>query len=197
MKNNIRKTLLLIIGILITIGIFFIVQIYAKYISSASGDTIMTIAKWNIIVNELSIKNNTDISNSIIPVFPGNENISKDIIAPTAEGYFDLEFNFKEVDVSFKYKITTSVDENSAVKDLVTTGYSIDDGEKIFFDEYNQEISETIQLNSGIESRKIRVYILWNDDELTQTMTNADDTIATTNDIPAVLKVNVSFNQII
>ena len=171
------------------------VQIYAKYLSSASGDTTMTIAKWNILVNNLSIKNNTDISNSIVPVFPGNSNIAKDIIAPTAEGYFDLEMDFKDADVSFEYEITTSVDENSIVKDLVATGYSIDDGEKIEFENFNEPIKEQINLDSGIETRKIRIYILWNDDEQSQTMTNEDDTIATTTNNPAIMKVNISFKQ--
>ena len=195
MKNS-KKVIFLIIGILVALAIICIVQIYAKYLSSASGDTIMAIAKWNILVNKLSIKNNTDISNSIVPVFSGNDNIAKDIIAPTAERYFDLEFGCKDADVSFEYEITTSVDENSTVKDLVTTGYSVDDGEKIEFDNFNESIKEKIELDSGIETRKIRIYILWNDDEQSQTMTNADDTVATTRDKPAIMKVNISFKQI-
>lgn len=194
MKNS-KKVLFLIICILIISAIVMIIQIYAKYLSSASGDTTMQVARWNILVNNLSIKNNTDISNSIVPVFSGNENIEKDIIAPTAEGYFDLEFDFRDADVSFEYEITTSVDENSIVKDLVTTGYSVDDGEKIEFDEYNEPIKETIDLNSGIETRKIRIYILWNDDEQTQIMGNEEDTLATISNNPAILKVNISFKQ--
>lgn len=196
MKNS-KKIIFLIIGILIVLAIFIVVQTYAKYLTSASGDTTMTIARWNILVNNLSIKNNTDISNSIVPVFEKNENIAEDIIAPTSEGYFDLELNFKDADVSFEYEITTSVDENSLVKDLVTTGYSIDDGEKVEFTNLNEPIKDTIELGSGIETRKIRIYILWNDDEETQQMTNADDTAAAVDGTPALLKVNVSFKQII
>ena len=194
MRNS-KKIIYLIIGILIALAVLCMVQIYAKYLSSASGDTTMTIAKWNILVNKLSIKNNTDISNSIVPVFPGNSNVAKDIIAPTAEGYFDLEFDFKDADVSFEYEITTSVDDNSIVKDLVVTGYSIDDGEKIEFENFNEPIKEQINLDSGIETRKIRIYILWNDDEQSQTMTNEDDTIATAANNPAIMKVNISFKQ--
>ena len=196
MKNS-KKIIFLIIGILIVLAIFIVVQTYAKYLTSASGDTTMTIARWNILVNNLSIKNNTDISNAIVPVFEKNENIAEDIIAPTSEGYFDLELNFKDADVSFEYEITTSVDENSLVKDLVTTGYSIDDGEKVEFTNLNEPIKDTIELGSGIETRKIRIYILWNDDEETQQMTNADDTAAAVDGTPALLKVNVSFKQII
>ena len=195
MKNH-KKFLLLLIGICICFLMFFIVQIYAKYLTSAEGSTALTIANWNISVNDLSIKNNTDISNSIVPVFPGTEHISSNIIAPTVEGYFDLNMDFSNADVSFNYEITTSADENSSVKDLVATGYSIDDGEKINFENYNDPISEIIELSSNIENRKIRIYIMWNDSEDTQTMTNSDDTTSTTSENSPLLNVNISFTQI-
>ena len=193
--KNYKKFILLIILILILTLIFVLIQIFAKYLTSASGDATMTVARWNILVNDLSIKENTDISNTLAPVFPGNGNIADGIIAPTAEGYFDLNFDFSDADVSFKYEITTTVDENSSVKDLVTTGYSIDDGEKIVFDELNSPITDTILLTDEIDTQKIRVYVKWNDDE-TATMDNKADTIATTSDTPALLHVNISFTQI-
>ena len=195
MKNH-KKLLLLIFGILICISLFFIVQIYAKYLTSASGNTSLKIARWNIIVNNLSIKDNSDISTSIVPTFVENSNISSDIIAPTSEGYFDLDFDFSDADVSFKYEINTSVAENSSVKDLVTTGYSIDNGEKISFSNFNEPISETISLDSKITARKIRIYVLWNDDETTSSMTNEEDTLSTSSDIPALLHVDISFTQL-
>ena len=193
--KNYKKFILLIILILILTLILVLIQIFAKYLTSASGDATMTVARWNILVNDLSIKENTDISNTLAPVFPGNENIADGIIAPTAEGYFDLNFDFSDADVSFKYEITTTVDENSSVKDLVTTGYSIDDGEKIVFDELNSPITDTILLTDEIDTQKIRVYVKWNDDE-TATMDNEADTIATTSDTPALLHVSISFTQI-
>lgn len=190
-----KKFILLIILILVLTSVFFLIQIFAKYLTSASGDTTMNVARWNILVNNISIKNNTDISNTLTPVFPGNENIASNIIAPTAEGYFDLNFDFSDADVSFEYEITTTVDENSSVKDLVTTGYSVDDGEKITFDEINSPIQDTILLTDNIETQKIRVYVKWNDDE-NATMDNAADTLATTSGNPATLNVNISFTQI-
>ena len=195
MKNH-KKILLLLIGICICFLLFSMVQIYAKYLTSAEGSTTLTIANWNILVNNLSIKNNTDISNSIVPVFPGNEHIESGIIAPTVEGYFDLNLDFSNADVSFKYEISVSSDENSSVKDLVATGYSLDDGEKITFENYNEPISEIIELSSNLDTRKIRVYIMWNDDEDSQTMTNDDDTTSTSSENPPLLNVNVSFTQV-
>ena len=195
MKNR-KKFLLLLIGICICSLLFFIVQIYAKYVTSTEGSTELTIANWNILVNELSIKNNTDISNTIVPVFPGNDHIASNIIAPTAEGYFDLNFDFSNADVSFQYEITTLAAENSSVKDLVATGYSIDDGEIINFENYNDPITEIIALSSNIETRKVRIYIKWDDSEASQTMTNSDDTISTTSENPPLFNVNISFTQI-
>lgn len=195
MKNH-KKILLLLIGICICFLLFSMVQIYAKYLTSAEGSTTLTIANWNILVNNLSIKNNTDISNSIVPVFPGNEHIESGIIAPTVEGYFDLNLDFSNADVSFKYEISVTPDENSSVKDLVATGYSLDDGEKITFENYNEPISEIIELSSNLDTRKIRVYIMWNDDEDSQTMTNDDDTTSTSSENPPLLNVNVSFTQV-
>ena len=196
MKNR-KKLLFLLIGILICILLFFIVQIYAKYLTSSSGNTNIGIAKWDIVVNDLSIKNNTDISNKITPVFPGNDNIASNIIAPTAEGYFDLNFDFSNADVSFTYEITTSVAENSSVTYLVATGYSVDDGEKVTFANYNDPITDTITLDSNIKTRKIRIFVMWNDDADTTQMTNEDDTLSTKSTDPALFNVNISFTQIV
>ena len=60
MKNQ-KKLLLLLISFLICILVFFVIQIYAKYITTATGDASIKIANWNISINNLSIKNNTDI----------------------------------------------------------------------------------------------------------------------------------------
>lgn len=73
--NNKKKFLLLLIGLCISILSIILVQIYAKYLTTADGNTSINIASWNILVNDLSIKKNTDISNSIVPVFPGTEHI--------------------------------------------------------------------------------------------------------------------------
>lgn len=195
MKNS-KKLYILVVMLLIAVSIFTFIQIYAKYLTSAEGNTNLTIARWNILVNNQSIKDNSDISNSIVPVFPGNDNIAKDIIAPTAEGYFDLDFDFSTADVSFKYEINTSVSEESSVKDLVATGYSVDDGPIIEFTDYTDTtISDTILLSSNIKNRHIRVYILWNDDPDSSEMTNEDDTLSTSADNPPILNVSINFTQ--
>ena len=199
-KLNKKFTILIIGLILLTILLGFAL-IYAKYISSAYGNTKMAIARWDIKVNNLSIKNNTNISNTLKPIFPGNSNIAANIIAPTAEGYFDLNFDFTGADVSFKYEITPSVDSSSSVKDLVATGYSIADnggefGNRVNLENYNDKISDTILLNSPVKKRTIRIYILWNDDETSQKMSDDEDTNSTKSEKDPLFHVNIIFTQV-
>ena len=98
-----KKIILLFIIFMLLVFLFFLLrQTYAKYKTAVTGNASIAISRWDIKVNNQSIKNNNDISAKIQPVFPGNDNIASNIIAPTAEGYFDLVFNFKDVDVSFK-----------------------------------------------------------------------------------------------
>ena len=199
-KINKKFTILIIGLILLTILLGFAL-IYAKYISSAYGNTKMAIARWDIKVNNLSIKDNTNISNTLKPIFPGNSNIVANIIAPTAEGYFDLNFDFTGADVSFKYEITPSVDSSSSVKDLVATGYSIADnggefGNRVNLENYNDKISDTVLLNSPVKKRTIRIYILWNDDETSQKMSDDEDTNSTKSEKDPLFHVNIIFTQV-
>ena len=197
MKFYKKIVLILICCILLASLLLFINMIYAKYKTEVSGKASISISRWDIKVNDNSIKNNQDISSTITPVFPGNEYIASNIIAPTAEGYFDLFLDYTATDVAFKYEINVSPNEESAVKDLVTTGYSVDDGEKIEFPEFNAPISETVNLSNENKTKKIRIYIIWNDNPDTSSMDNLSDTSSTLKaDSSAILDVSVAFTQV-
>lgn len=192
-----KKYILLLALISAVISLFVIINTFAKYVTSAKEITNIPIASWNIKVNDISIKNGNTLTNVITPVFPGSEHIAEGIIAPTAEGYFDLNLDCTDVDVSFSYSITISPNENSSVSDIVATGYSIDDGDILQFDDVQNSITDNIYYSSGITNRTIRVYIKWNDNSQTENMDNAADTAAiqdTTNG--ALLDVNLLFTQI-
>ncbi len=192
-----KKYILLLALISAVISLFVIINTFAKYVTSAKEITNIPIASWNIKVNDISIKNGNTLTNVITPVFPGSEHIAEGIIAPTAEGYFDLNLDCTDVDVSFSYSITISPNENSSVSDIVAIGYSIDDGDILQFDDVQNSITDNIYYSSGITNRTIRVYIKWNDNSQTENMDNAADTAAiqdTTNG--ALLDVNLLFTQI-
>lgn len=191
-------TILILITITILL-LFFIRTIYAKYITTVKGDASIPISRWNLKLNSQQIINNSDISNLITPIFPGNNYISANVIAPTATGYFDLTLDYSAVDVAFKYEISVIPKENSAVMDLIVTGYSFDGGTTItnFVDYTNTKISKTIQLTDSHNSENIRIYLMWNDDSTTETMNNFQDALsANSTDSNAKCNVTVAFTQI-
>lgn len=197
--KNLKKFIFLLSCISLLISITFVLQTYAKYATSISGSSDINIAKWDIIVNDTNVKSNSNLTNSISAVFPGNSNIASNVIAPTAEGYFDLTLDFSQVDVSFDYSISFSPNDNSSVTDLIATGYSVDGGSIQSFDS-EQAISDHVNYSDDRSVPvSIRVYIKWEDGPGAM-MNNADDTLATlpdssSNERPAIFDVNVSFTQ--
>ena len=192
-----KKYILLMALFSAIISLFVLINTYAKYATSAKQIADIPIARWNIKVNDVSIKNGDTVTSVISPIFPGSEHIAEGIIAPTAEGYFDLSLDCTDADVSFSYNITISANEQSSVTDIVTTGYSIDNGDIISFDNDSNVISDNIFYESGITNRNIRVYIKWNDDPNSQTMDNELDTSSTfETSNGALLNVDLVFTQI-
>ena len=127
MKFN-KKLILFISCISLILCLLIVRQTYAKYMNTTEGNTNITIARWRILVNNQDIRNNPEITETITPVLLENEHIKPGVIAPTSEGYFDIVIDSSNVDVSFNYTITPSIQENSCVKDLNVTGYSLNNG---------------------------------------------------------------------
>lgn len=176
--------------------LFFIEDTYAKYITSTNESASMNIARWRILVNNKDIRENSTTNAVITPIFNGNNNINSGIIAPNSEGYFDLIIDATEADVSFKYKIEISVNQNSPVKDLITTKYIIDNGNEIPLERDNATIENTVLHKDNTKPINIRVYIKW-DDSNEATMDNDADTEATKQvDNPAKMDVKLSFIQL-
>lgn len=176
--------------------LFFIEDTYAKYITSTNESASMNIARWRILVNNKDIRENSTTNAVITPIFNGNDNINSGIIAPNSEGYFDLIIDATEADVSFKYKIEISVNQNSPVKDLITTKYIIGNGNEIPLERDNATIENTVLHKDNTKPINIRVYIKW-DDSNEATMDNDADTEATKQvDNPAKMDVKLSFIQL-
>ncbi len=178
------------------ISLFYCVTLiqatYAKYVTSADANANITIARWNVLVNGQDVKNNSDFSSKITPVFAGNDNIAANIIAPTATGYFDIIINGNSTDVSFTYSVSLKNDDNSQVKDLKLINYALDGGGTTEF--VDNKITGNVLLNDSNKIHTIRVYVMWNDETNTSTMNNASDTAATQNG-KAILDVDVNLIQ--
>ncbi len=166
---------------------------YGKYITTLDEKTDIKIAKWSILVNNEDVRNGNTQTGIITPVFLGNDNINSDVIAPTAEGYFDLIIDGTNADVSFRYDIDIGVSSTSSVTDLVVTGYTINGGEML---DYTDTISNIIPYVSENKINIVRIYIMWNDD-IGSSMNNDDDTNATISNVDAKMDVSLTFTQVI
>ena len=200
-EDRVRKQLLFCLSCLFFIlSLSVIKNTYAKYITSASGDANIEIARWKILVNNQDVEENKELTNVITPVFEGNDNIASNVIAPTAEGYFDILIDASNTDVSLRYVITTSDNSESAVTDLEISGYAIDEGERqeIVSEDGQIKIENEILYNAEDKDIKLRVYLKWNDDDTAgAVMDNAADTTATkTEGNMAKVNVNLKFIQI-
>ena len=177
---KIKKFRLLIAFISLLMCLTFIQDTYAKYVNNVSGEANMTVARWKILVNDEDITSGSLAQEVITPVFSGNEYIKSDVIAPTSTGYFDIIIDAKDTDVSFNYTITANASLESSVTDLVTTGYSINGGEVVNFESYNENITGLVNHNTT-DVLTIRVYVMWNDGD-SSNMDNDADTLAATDE---------------
>lgn len=188
--NN-RKFRLLLALISLLVLVDLVQDTYAKYVSSADANGNFTIARWAFTVNNQDVIANNDFSNTIVPVFDENSNISSNVIAPTSTGHFDITINSTNVDVSFNEVITLSKSNNNTVSDLVFTGYSINNGDILEFED-DTVITNTHLLGEQNTINTYRFYIEWKDGD-NEEMDNSQDTEATVNGTAAV---NVSINFI-
>jgi len=165
---------------------------YAKYVTTADTNTDFTIARWNILINDQDIKENSNFTNLIVPEFNGTENIKEGVVAPTAEGYFDIVIDGNGTDVSYTYTLTIDYDNSNSVNDLIITKYTIDDINYVYT--MGDPITDDVLVNAEDKTTSIRFFVKWNDDEETQTMNNANDTL-TTIDGNAAFRVNINVIQ--
>ena len=189
---NIKNKIKFFIALISLVYCISLIQdTYAKYVSSASGNATMSIARWNILVNDTDIKNNSNFTNTITPVFEGNENIANNVIAPTSTGYFDIVLDGANADVSFNYTINLEVDETSDVSDLVIEKYTIGSDPTEYT--YDGTISNNIILTDVNKTISYRFYVTWNDSE-TASMDNVGDTLAAGG--KAKIAVSINFIQL-
>ncbi len=194
LKKRQFKLLLACISLLVLLDL--IQDTYAKYVSSASAEGDFSIASWAFVVNQQDVLANSDFSNTITPTFDVNSNIASGVIAPTSTGYFDITIDATDVGVSYDEVITLSNGEDNTVTDLVFTGYKINNDNNItsLNNVNTATISRTHLLTDQNRVTTYRFYIMWNDNSLTETMDNEDDTEASQDGVASVA-VNINFIQ--
>ncbi|MFR7634930.1 MAG: hypothetical protein ACLU07_04640 [Lachnospirales bacterium] len=210
MKKNYRKLILVLAIIALCVSAISISDVYAKYVASANGAVDISIARWDIKLNTLAIKNGTDISAELTPVFDTNANLAANKLAPGATGYFDLALDYTNVDVGFDYNIKINNTDDaigsttSNLADFKVTGYSIDGGTTTTLNSGTTNTKPTVitgtipYAGTGTKTKTIRVFIKWVDDTASgATMTDAQDSEFTWDETnrQIKLKIDATFEQ--
>ena len=194
--ENKRKIFLLLALLCLFTCLYFVRTTYAKYLTSANGELQATIARWNIKVNNTTVRNNDTLTNGLTPTFVHSDHISDNVIAPTSEGYFTLNIDATDVDVSFTYTITISQSsEYSLLTDFIVTGYSTDNGTTIT-PLSTPTLSADILKTDTVRVKNLIIYVKWIDGAGSgETMDNAADTAVTNAYETVTLNVAMTFTQ--
>lgn len=174
------KVLFVIASFAITLSLMS--NTYSRYVASSQGNLEVEFAKWQLSVNNTDITNSTSSSIDFEPTIEKNENIAENKIAPTSVGYFDIEIDPTNVDVSFKYSIELNID-NANIPDLMITRYAYlpdnySEGDALNYIYLNNENLSSIEQElkyasngkfninennniKSIENIKIRVFFEW------------------------------------
>ena len=207
MKRRISFILLLVSC---SLCLSFMSSTYSRYVAGTTGNIDILFAKWQILVDNTEIVNQNNSSISFTPVIETNENVKSNTIAPTSKGYFDVDINPENVDVSFSYQIDLAID-NEDIPDLMITKYAILDSNYQEGDviEYTTLSSNTITNdllfdntvdNFQFNPFTVRIYFEWYDGE-NEEMDDESDVLvgaaAAEDDITFTIDANISFEQII
>ena len=149
------RVLLIVASLVVTFCVMS--NTYSRYVASSEGNVAMEFARWQLLVNEADITSNSTTSFDLKPVIIENSNVAANKVAPSSEGYFDIEINPKNVDVSFEYTVDLSMTDS--VDDLIITKYAFlpenfveeDSLDYIYLNGVNTSITEKIEYNKCIK----------------------------------------------
>lgn len=202
------KVLLVIISLSLTLSLMS--NTYSRYVADTTSDIELQFANWQILVNENDITNNSVSSINIVPILEENNNIATNSIAPTSKGYFDIEIDPSNVEVSFDYQINFEL-LNDNMPDLLISKYAILDSNYVEGDSLttipitDNQINNLLTYDNSTENFrfepfKVRIYFEWYEGQDENMNDEADTQIgneAATNDAKLQIKTTIAFSQII
>ena len=200
------KVLIVIASLAITLSLMS--NTYSRYVASSEGNVEIEFAKWQLLVNTVDVTSSSTSNISFEPVIETNSNVAKNKVAPSSTGYFDIEIDPTNADVSFTYTIDLDIASEN-VPDLMITKYAILpenylEGNKLeFSDLVDGKISSVMKYGTNsFKKTTLRIYFQWFEGQtetLTETMDDTADTnigyAAATEDTTFAINANISFEQ--
>lgn len=182
---------------------------YSRYVAGTTGNIDVVFAKWQILVNNTDITGNSTSTVAFVPTIEESAYVQSNVIAPSSKGYFDINIDPSNVDVSFKYTINLSV-LNENVPDLMITKYAVIPNDYVDGDNIetvsltDNKIENTLNYDKNTESFRfepftIRVYFEWYEGEAEAMNDVADTSVgndAANNNTSFTMNANIAFEQI-
>jgi len=190
-----RKVKLFIAIICLVLCLVEVSKTYAKYIESKQGSTDFAVAAWRILINDTDISSNAQLSSLIHPVYENNSNIASGVIAPSSEGYFDIEINATNTQVSFRYDISVTSADDTDVEDFVVNAYRLNEGAITSLQNGLSNLSGTVAHDAQNKMINLRIYFTWLEGA-NESMNNVADTAASLGGGSGKLNVSATFTQI-
>ena len=207
MKTRI-KLLLIIVTLAVTMSLMS--NTYSRYVADTTGNLEVQLATWKILVNESDISSGNVSSVELTPIIEKNDNVASNKLAPSSEGYFDIQIDPSNTEVTFDYIISLEV-LNENVPDLLISEYAIINEEEKEEDNIqkttieNNEIRGTMfykNVASGSDESfefkpfTIRVYFEWYDGETASMNDEADTLVGTSQENETLqIRANIKFEQ--
>ena len=200
------KVLIVIASLAITLSLMS--NTYSRYVASSEGNVEIEFAKWQLLVNTVDVTSSATSNISFEPVIESNANVAQNKVAPSSTGHFDIEIDPTNVDVSFKYTIDLSID-NENIPDLMITKYAIlpenyIEGNALEFSNLVEgKISNVMNYaEGGFKKFTLRIYFQWFEGQtetMNETMDDAADTnvgyTAATENTTFAINANINFEQ--
>lgn len=202
------RVLLVLISLSVSIGLMS--STYSKYVANTTGNIDASFSKWQIFVNTDDITSSSNSLISITPTMEDSEHVANNVIAPTTKGWFDIDIDPTNVDVSFRYFIDLAID-NDEMPDLMITEYAIipgdyNEGDNLDITKVTDgTISNTLVYNKNTEDFRfeaftVRIFFEWYEGE-DETMNDEADTVlakkAVTEAAKLSMSASLSFEQMI
>ena len=203
------KVIVLLVTLSLCLGLMS--STYSRYVASAKSDINVAFSKWQILLNNTDITNGNGSNITIEPVIEENNHVADGKVAPGSKGYFDIDIDPTNVDVSFSYNISLQIEDENIIPDLMIKKYAVIpedyiEGEEldiIYLD--NDTISNSLFYNKNNEDFKfntftIRIYFQWYDED-DNILTDEEDSnigvLAALENVAFTMSANIKFEQII
>ncbi len=205
-----KKIKIILVFASFALAISMMSNTYSRYVADSTSNVDALLANWQILVNNTDITTNSSSNVTFTPTINNNENVKAGYVAPSSTGYFDININPTNVDVSFKYSINLNID-NENMPDLMITKYAFVpktyiEGDALSYTNLNNNLIEnTLYFDNttndfSFQEFTIRVFFEWYEGQNEQMNDEADSVVGTsaaTEDTNFSINASIAFEQIL